>query len=94
MADVDRHLSLDFVLCEWSAYRNSLLLCIAMVTLAVIVLLQSLQETDDAKVPTVKFYDRLVPSIFSRLKFNSSASTVIYEGYKKVFEDIRGEERS
>lgn len=64
--------------------QDFLLLCVAMSTLAVIVLLQQFLEPKDVKAPTEKFYGQLVPNIFSRLRFNSSAPTVIYAGYKKV----------
>ncbi|MCJ1243265.1 hypothetical protein MMC30_000462 [Trapelia coarctata] len=54
-----------------------------MATLATILLVQYFSEAGDTKAPTVKFYGRLVPNIFSRLRFNSSAPTVIYAGYEK-----------
>lgn len=44
--------------------------------------------------PVVTFYTRLVPHFFSRLKFNSSAPTVIYAGYEQVGIHLRRGETS
>lgn len=72
----------------WALSEDSLFLCIVMSTLAVIVLLQNLSEQEKVKAPTVRFYGRLIPDIFSRLRFNSSAPTVIFQGYEKVADTL------
>ncbi|OCK81414.1 cytochrome P450 [Lepidopterella palustris CBS 459.81] len=63
--------------------QDSLPLCIAIATIAVVLLVSVFSKSERDKVPTVGFYGRLVPDFFSRLRFNSSAPTVIYAGYKK-----------
>lgn len=77
----------------WPLNEDYLLLLTAMCTLAVLVLLQKVSERENSEVPTVKFYGRLIPNIFSRLRYNSNARTVIYEGYEKVGDALgdRGE---
>ena len=80
---------LDKAWAMWCLDHEPLLVYIIVVMLTVAFLVRKWSVSDNLKAPTVAFYGQLLPSVFSRLRFNSSAPTVISAGYRKVLQHLQ-----